>query len=543
VNEDYSGFKSGYRYIFSLPRGRVLALLIAALNLLCITASLRLGAALDFARSAAAVALLVLACKLTEPRVVTWKRAAGFYALFSLAAIPALVVTGEAFYAVLLTDLLCFLFLATISSPARASTLLLLYIVLAYAITPQFFTKFLVLIAAYLAVSITVLAAIDRRVRKSIGISGFKLLRGFLRYILSGERVELEECFTQMSRERSLGLHVLNFLDAESRVLGKLVISEIHPGPMRDLGSSTLPSKVVNGCGVPTLFLKTPSTHSENLASSAEVEEVTRELCSLTCRDPCSSYARVGARASGKFSVITLDAGCVTLAFIDPLVPMEDLPREVFEALRENGIVAVDTHSMISREYISLDSAEMYSLEISNLYESIRDALEKPVAEGFIKAGFHRIDYSDGKSVAPGGISCAVLKVGGLKLAVVSVDGNNMAADFKPAFLSKLKSMGVLPIVATTDSHLYTGAIGGVDYYTVGSFDRELLMKLCSKCVEEALKNSENAALCYTYYAHKSKYLDASALKRLSLVTRSNVRDGVTLVLLALLTTVLTALL
>lgn len=542
MDEGYSGFRSGYRYIFSLPRGKMLALLATALNLLCAVISLPLGAASSFAKGAAAAALLVLASKLVEPRVITWKRAAGFYALFSLAAIPALAATGEAFYAVLFMDLLCFLFLAATSSPARASTLLILYTALAYFIAPQLFSKSLLSVTAYLAVSLAVLAVIDRRVKRSVDISGLKILRGFLRYILSGEREELEECFTRMSKERSLGLHVVNFLDTEGRVLGKLVVSEIHPGPMRDLGSSSLPSKVVNSCSAPTLFLKAPSTHSENLASSSEVERIAREVCSIPCGDS-SSYAKVGAGTAGKFDVVVIDAGRIALAFIDPLVPMEDLPREVFETLREAGVIAVDTHSMIGEEYLLLDSAETYSHEISSLYESIRDALEKPIAEGPIRAGFHRVNYSDGRSVAPGGISCAVLEVGGLRLAVVSVDGNNMAADFKPVLLSRLKAIGVLPVVATTDSHLYTGAISGVDYYTVGSFDRELLLELCSKCVEEALSNARGAALCYACYTIKSRYLDASALKRLSLVTRSNVRDGVALALLALLTAVLTALL
>lgn len=539
----YSGFRSGYKYIFSLPRGRALALLIAAVNLLCLAVSLPLGAATSFARAAGAAVLLALACRLVEPRVITWRRAAGFYALFSTAAIPVIAATGEAYYAVLLMALLCFLFLSATTGPSKAPISLLSYLALTYAAAAPLFAKSLALIAAYSGASLAVLKVVDRRVRRSTGASGIKFLRGFLRYILSGERKELEECFAQISGERTLALHVLSFFDREERALGKIVVSEIHPGPMRDLGSSSLPSRIIRSCNAPTLFLKAPSTHSENMACSAEVEEVARKVCSLVCETPGSSHARVGASTAEKFNVFTFDAGSAALAFIDPLVPMEDLPREVFEALRELGVIAVDAHSMIDKEYISLDSAETYSREISNLYESIRDALENPLCEGPFRAGFHRIDYSDGKSVAPGGISCAVLEVGGLKLAVVSVDGNNMAADFKPILLYRLKGIGVLPVVATTDTHLYTGAISGVDYYTVGSFDRELLLELCSKCVEEASKKAREAVLRYACYTHKSRYLEASALKHLSAVTRSNVRDGVALVLLALLTTVLAALL
>jgi len=376
VDEDYSGFKNGYKYIFSLPRGRTLVLLIAAANLLCLAVSLPLGAATSLARAAAAATLLTLACKLMEPQIVTWKRAAGFYTLFSLAAVPALAITGEAYYAVLLEALLCHLFLAAVANLLRAFTPLLAYLVLTYAAATHLYTKSLLMIAVYLVVSLVILAVIDRRVRRSVGVGGLRFLRGFLRYILSGEREELEECFMQISKERTLALHLLRLFDSEGQELGRILVSEIHPGPMRDLGSSSLPSRVISSC-TPTIFLKAPSTHSENLANSAEVEEIARKVCSLACRTQHSGRARVGAGSTGKFYVVTFDAGNVALAFIDPLVPMEDLPREVFEALQKTGVVAIDTHSMIDKGYLSLEDAEIYAQELSSLYEIVQEALRK----------------------------------------------------------------------------------------------------------------------------------------------------------------------
>lgn len=535
MSDKFSELKKAYKLVFALPRNEFLVATAFVLVIVCLIVAIRVGAVQSFLGAVITAAVPVLVSKIVDTRIITWRRAGGLYIVFLLLSLASLIVSGDAYPGTLSGALLGYLFLAVSSSPLKAILPLLSYIAVLGITATSIAAKLSALALGYMLATLGSLALIDHRVKKVSGASGLTLLKGFLRYILSGEKCPLEEAFARLSTERKLNLHVFSFEDPRNKPLGRVVVSEIHPGPFRDLGSSSLPSKVIAAHGnLPVVFLKAPSTHAENLAFSIDVSRLMGELMQLKGGSDYSEYARIGVAVKGRFRVITLSFSHTTLAFADPLVPMEDLPHNLCTVLAPQKVIVVDTHSMIAEGYGVLDRPAISLPEYSEILSAVTEALENPLEEGALRAAFERIDYSDGVSVASGGISCAVVAVGNVKVGVVSIDSNNVRADFKPVLLKALEKYVDVPIVASTDTHLLTGRITGVEYYPAGSILPDQLLTRCLQCVESAVERLEEARVKYSPLPFRSLYLRGDLMEEISRVTRGNVVIGIILVALAI---------
>ncbi|MEM4638942.1 MAG: DUF2070 family protein [Thermofilum sp.] len=534
MSDKFGELKRAYKLVFALPRSEVLAAMILALTLLCFLAASAVDATRSFIGAAASAALTVLVGRVVDGAIITWRRAGGFYAVFLLSSLFFLLLSGSAYPGALLAALLGFLFLSATSGPLKAALPLFSFLAALSVLAGRVAAIFSIIALGYVLVVLGGLALIDYRVKKTTGVSGMALLRGFLRYILSGEKRSLEEALAGLSSERVLNLHLFDFENSEGDLIGRIIVSEIHPGPFRDLGSSGLPREVIAAHGsLPVLYLKAPSSHAENLAFSDEVSRLVRELMQTGRAEAHYNYARIGVAARGRFRVVVLSFDHVSLAFIDPLVPMEDLPHYLSRLLSLQGVVAVDTHSMISKDYSVLEKPTTNLQEYYEVFSALAEALEKPRGEGSLRAAFKRVDYSDGISVAPGGVSCAVLSVGSLRVGIVSIDSNNVQADFKPVLLKSLERHVSVPIVASTDTHLLTGRRTGVEYYPAGSTSPDRLLSTCLECIEEAAEKLEEAKVGYTVFPFKSLYTSGDLLEEISRVSRGNVLIGIGLITLA----------
>lgn len=540
----FDELKRAYKLVFTLPQRKLLAVVILLLTSACLLLANATNSLDTFIKAAAVAAVTVLIAKAVDKAIVTWKRAGGLYAVFLASSLATLSFRGNVFSGVALECLLAFLLLATSSGFLRAALLPLSCMVLTGLATGGSSPGFPAAIAAYVLAVWIALKIIDRRVMKATGASGTALLRGFLRYILAGEKSNLEEVFSTISTERVLKLHIFDFESYDNSRLGRVVVSEIHPGPFRDLGSSSLPSEVILSHGdLPVLFLKAPSTHGENLAFSCKVRELVGKILELERPSAYSTRASLGLATRGKFRVVTLSFDHSTLVFIDPLVPMEDLPYSLSATLSNDKIVTVDTHSMIAESYDAISGQSINLAEHHDILAAISDAVSNPLEEGKFRAAFRREDYSDGVSVAPGGISCAVIEIGSVKLGLVSIDANNVSAEFKPLLLSKMQSYVDVPVVASTDTHLLTGRVAGVEYYPAGSVIPVQLLTACLKCIDQAVRELKEARVGYTPLPFKSWFLSENSLKEISRVTKGNMYIGISLIALATVLSALTALL
>lgn len=534
MTDKFSELKQAYKLVFTLPRNEVLVLAILSLTVLSYVAASAVNATLSFLGAAVSTAVTVLVGRAVDGKIITWRRACGLYLVFLLSSALSLPLVGSAYPGALLTTLLGFLLLSAASDPVRAATLPFSCLVTLSIIAGRINFSLIAIVLGYVLTALGGLALIDYRVKKISRVSGLALLRGFLRYILSGEKHPLESVLAKLSSERVLNLHVFDFETSRGDPLGRVIVSEIHPGPFRDIGSSGLPSKVIAAHGsLPVLYLKAPSSHAENLTFSTEVDRLVGELDKLRSADTHQAIARIGVAARGKFRVAALSFSHVSLAFIDPLVPMEDLPHHLCKELSLQGVVAVDTHSMIARDYSVLEKLSVNLQEYYEMFSALVEALEDHVEEGQLLVSFKRINYSDGSSVAPGGVTCAVFSTGRSSIGLVSIDSNNVQADFKPTLMKSLEKYVSIPVIASTDTHLLTGRKTGVEYYPAGSVSPDRLLSACLECIEEAARNLEEARVSYSILPFKSLYMSGNLIEEISRVTRGNVLIGLGLIALA----------
>lgn len=532
----FEGFRKSYKWLFRLPGTRVIVAVVSGVLLL----ELILSTAVNYSVQELIKGLLVIflpyiASHIMDRKVLTWRRILGFFTVFLILLLPAILLRKTPVVASTTVVLLSFLVFTATSRKASLVILLSSYLALLHFLHQQFFLPSLVAISLYVLVSLPVLYNIDRRVRKVTGVGGLKFLNGFLRYALAGEKNGIEECIKASSNRRTIPIHVFTFM-GNGEVLGRLIVSGVHPGPLRTLGSSTISEKVVTRCPR-SVFLKAPAGHGENLALSGEVDRVANALCDAALLNREAAEATLGF-AQGKLInslSIKLSNG-VVLCFLDPQIPMEDIPAILREEFEGKGVVLVDLHNSISEEYLQLpdnpeDSPELY-LEVK---QTIQESLSSEIARGRIKSGFAWSSYSDGITVGKAGVSCAVMEVGGKTVGILSFDGNNMTPDFKSRLLRELGKKVDYLIVGTTDTHVMTGTFQGVDYYPVGTVNADALLGVAQKCLSEARENMKESLVSHGVLSVNSYFMDNVKLKGLSLATRLNVRDGLVLAALAFL--------
>jgi len=531
VGDHFEGFRSSYKWLIRLPRTSILltAALILGATSLAFSWSMNLSL-LDLIKSLILGLLPPAYLHLLGRKVFTFRRSLGLFLTFLVFLPISLLIGKTPIYATLFEFFLGFLLTIAVYSVYKGFVYFVLHLAPIHILGLDI--KLHYGLAAFYAASLLTFIIIDGRIRKVAGVSGIGFLESFLRYVLSGEQADVEYYLERISTERTLPVHIYSFF-SNGEELGRLVVSTIHPGPLRTLGSSTLPQLVRQCSRTPLLFLKAPCAHSENLPTVKAARRVAGTICNANTT-PQSSRAIVGASDIDILGIIVLDfEGLPRLAFLDPRVIMEDLPHRVSElSLEELNTVTVDAHNMIAPGFLKIDNSQ--EDEVAKIIASLKTATENKIAEGRILAGFSNINYSDNITIGPAGITCAAMDIGGKRLLVVSFDGNNMELDFKARLLTRLNKIADAVLVATTDTHIYTGLYRGRDYYPVGWFNPEKVMERTLKCAEDALASMREASVGYWAIPVKDKFMDGEKLNRISTATRKNTRDGLFLVLLAL---------
>lgn len=525
VTDRYKGLKKGYKAIFTLPDAQRLYLLLASSTLLA--ASLFPQARLPLI----AIIAVTHTLPIIHRRLFIPRRVAALTIFTILVAAP-LLWDGEALLTLYAASLIAMVVAATLASPKAAAPYALL--AAAAALAAQSAPR--IVAAAMLAVVTILLARIDARIRKAVGVSGIGFLNAFFHYILAGRKEDLENYLEKISKERILALHLYRFA-AESRPVLDIVVSEIHPGPFRDIGSSTLPQALMRR-SIPTAFLKAPATHSENLASSEAIGKILEALGNTHCpEDGKAAEAEITSTESSVIAATTLTCpGAPPIVLLEPQVPMEDLPRSMLE---ETGAVLVDAHSIIDKEYIvAVPGTMLYSEIITEIYSSLLGG--GPLGE--LKAAAIHIEYSDGEEVAPGGITTALLKAGGSTLLLVNIDGNNMDPHFHSSLRRMLAGYADHIVITTTDTHVYSGSITRVEYRPVGTRNKKLADTICS-AVKQLRENLEPVSVAYRPIPVKARYIDGEALEKISRETEKNLKDGVKIFATMALTPTLLAIL
>lgn len=355
-----------------------------------------------------------------------------------------------------------------------------------------------------LALAFALIVVIEVRGRKAIGFSPIRMFRAFLTDWLEARNRDLESYLNELGVETEIDVTAVSFRRASNRSLkAVMLVSNLHPGPFLNIGSSVLPflfhSVMARKFSAVGVVPHGVSGHELNLVSQEQnARVVSWVLAELEKADYVATASAV-KREVNQIATATsqLFNGCALVTMTAAPNDMEDVPSEV--AGRINGltrgrfrhIALIDAHNcltgptMMSPEKVgALEDAALASLE-----ESYR-AERGPLMVGVARVVPRQFTLKDG--FGPGGISVIGADVGGHRFAYITIDGNNMVKGLREEILDVARKAGYSDAeVMTTDTHMVNGIVSApLGYHLVGEVvPRENLLKeiadVCRKAVDD----------------------------------------------------------
>ncbi|MHA2043790.1 MAG: DUF2070 family protein [Candidatus Thorarchaeota archaeon] len=306
---------------------------------------------------------------------------------------------------------------------------------------------------------------------RDLGINGPQLLRAFGHDYLANNPTPLEQILTKISTTQDVPIEIILFKDDQGPVACG-VIEYVHPGPFRDIGSSGLPSTIIEHIkekhGIPAFVLHGSCTHQQNLTTKEDYPIVFAEI------DRLIEETEVYDEMSGphwsdgdKFKVWTLFAGndVMTISTSAPYFTDDislDVGYDVANMIRERipqvgGVAVVDAHNCIDESAVSIVQGDPEAGEyVGTVSGAVFSTINEPKTR--LHFGLHQVipdDISQKEGIGPGGVIAVVLKHDDSEMVLISIDGNNMEPGFREKIIGLMKSQGFDDVEAvTTDTHV-----------------------------------------------------------------------------------------
>jgi len=410
--------------------------------------------------------------------------------------------------------------------------LVLVSAILLFSIPP---VQGLIVLIASCAVSLAycslLLLYVERSGVKQIGKSPLAVFRAFLTDWLEKRNESFEDFLEQLGVRQQTDISVLGFKGRHShKTKGILVVTNIHPGPFLNVGSSVLPYLIQRvleqKSGAIVTVPHGVSGHELNLVSQRENDRVLFEVLNLIQGSPESDLAtpfvrrgsgpvHTSCQAFGENAIIT-----ITKSPLD----MEDIPLEIGREARDiarkyfHDAAIVDAHNSIKQ--IAMWTKE----ELQHLRSSVGQSIESASGSQQLpfKVGVAKIELSDfslSQGIGPCGLVTTVIETDGRQCAYVVIDGNNMRASLRERILEELMRAGIHDgEVMTTDTHMVNGLVSArLGYHPVGeALDEERLVQYILQSVEDARKDLEDGAAFFNSTAIEVKALGTTALGNLT---------------------------
>ena len=306
---------------------------------------------------------------------------------------------------------------------------------------------------------------------RDLGINGPQLLRAFGHDYLADNPAPLEKTLTRIATPQDVPVEIILFKDDQGPVACG-VIEYVHPGPFRDIGSSGLPSTIIDHImekhGIPAFVLHGSCTHQQNLTTKEDYPIVLAEIDRLI--EETEVHDEISGphwSDGGKYKVWTLFVGndVMTISTSAPEFTDDislDVGYDTANMIRERlpqvgGVAVVDAHNCIDESAISVVPGDPEANEyVGTVSGAVFSTINEPKSR--LQLGLHQVipdNISPKEGVGPGGIVAVVMMRGDSEMALISIDGNNMEPGFREEILSLLKSQGFDDAeVVTTDTHV-----------------------------------------------------------------------------------------
>ncbi len=336
----------------------------------------------------------------------------------------------------------------------------------------------------FLALSFLAAAAVlwvtDRPMRREFGTGGVTLLQPLMAHMNHRDpqgQARMEAFFESVSIEEDLRLDLVYF-ETEGNAPVVLVAPSVHPGPFAALGSSDLPAKLARGLGdgkgLRVLVPHSPSTHDQDIPTTAELEKVVR-----TARELLPDLSAGGTRASplveprpGSLVRAQVLGDAVLLVLTQAPAPTDDIDYALAELLREEAsrlglsrVAILDAHNSFVEHHGDVPFGSPTGFRIledgkAALRQAIAETREGTIRVGLgAKGGF--TPELDG--IAGEGLKVLVVEAAGRRTAYALFDANNLYQGLRDPLVRVMRESVEDAEVFTTDNHVVHEVRGAVN--------------------------------------------------------------------------------
>lgn len=372
---------------------------------------------------------------------------------------------------------------------------------------------------------------LDQVGEQMLGVPSLFLFKAFLLNWVLGLNAPFEDFLERLSEEQDIEVSLIK-LDSP-KYKSAIVVSSVHPGPFKNVGSSLLPSLIESALQKEGYVACVPlglQGHELDLTSQLQNQKVidsivdsidfkTSETRATRCIKTSTGLATAYCQILGNAALLSLTLAPSTT---------EDLPQELGLFIRRESekygftcCVAVNAHNSIDGVMQTPEALDDLKTVATACLDRIASLKRFPFEIGSATVKPEALGVKEG--MGAGGITAIVVNVDGQKTAYVVIDGNNMISGLREKILSALRSMGINEgEVFTTDTHSVSAIVlSKRGYHPIGEvIDHETLIGYIKKAVLAAMSALESVSTsCRNITVPKVRVIGEKRLETLSLLT------------------------
>jgi putative membrane protein len=396
-----------------------------------------------------------------------------------------------------------------------------------------------------LAFTFALLATVESQGRKAIGFSPIRMFRAFLTDWLEAKNHELESYLNELGVETELDAAAFMFRRSAGRkIKGVILVSNLHPGPFLNIGSSVLPflfqAVMDRRFGAVGTVPHGVSGHELNLVSQEENARVIQWVLTSANKVEYVRGATPVSRSRNEIATATCQVfnGSALVTMTAAPYDMEDIPSQVATRLtgvtrgRFHHLALIDAHNCLTEDtsmpperVAALEEAALSSLQSADRLANM--SLEVGVAHVIPQ----KFTLEDG--FGPSGITVVATKVDRQRFAYITIDGNNMIRGLREEILATAMEAGFEDAeVMTTDTHMVNGIVSArLGYHLVGeAVPRGDLLAYVTTACKNAIENLEPCEVGVASGQIPATTLGSKSLRRvMNLVYRNSKLTALTL--------------
>ena len=307
---------------------------------------------------------------------------------------------------------------------------------------------------------------IDRPWRKTLGVSGFDFIRGFIDYIAEDSR-GLEDFFESIGESAVIPVTVMSYRDLRGKQKACFSLPMLHPGPMGTIGGGNLPESLARDTEGMAFTPHATAGHDFNLTTAREVDSILSvvkratedvelyESATMSVRSRVGEAEIVG-QMFGDSAMLIVTYSQVCADDIDYAVGLSAMAEARGQGLR--NVMLIDAHNCNNgTRGGEIGHVTPGSQRSFDLFEAAKEVSKKLVQEDQnsfeLGVAWDKTKWGLEEGMGPLGIRVAVIKVGDQETAYVQIDGNNMDPGLRDRIVEENELVDVIEII-TTDTHI-----------------------------------------------------------------------------------------